>query len=435
MSKHVLRCTACARDHEDDGFRFTCASSHAPSLLRSVYEETSFLPQESSGISRYAHWLPARNRIPSTARTATFQSDALNRALGTPNLWLAFNGFWPDRGAHLEHATFKELEAAAVVARFPRDGTVLVAASAGNTATSLAAACSLAQIPAVIVVPQRAIGALRFVNPPHKCIKFIAVADGTYDDAIFFARRVAAHPGFFFEGGASNVARRDGIGTTMLAAVETLGRLPDHYVQAVGSGGGAIAAHEAALRLLATGMFGQRLPKLLLVQNEPSAPVHASWQQRSPILLGQEDPVSHRAAEQTLAAKVLGMRVPPYALPGGLYSILSESDGDTASATNEQARRSSTLFTDLEGVDIEPAAAVALAGLQNALSDGRIDRHANILLHITGGGREASLALRPCSVEPQLVVPLLATSLSRTAQAVVRLWSEGDVPAAGQFAS
>ena len=48
------------------------------------------------------------------------------------------------------------------------------------------------------------------------------------------------------------MARRDGMATTVLA-VTHIGRIPDYYFQAVGSGTGAIAAWEANLRLIEDG--------------------------------------------------------------------------------------------------------------------------------------------------------------------------------------
>ena len=45
------------------------------------------------------------------------------------------------------------------------------------------------------------------------------------------------------------------------------------------------------------------------------------------------------------------------------------------------------LFLRLEGIDIEPAAAVAVAGLRQAVAARRIPAQASVLLNITGGGR------------------------------------------------
>ena len=43
------------------------------------------------------------------------------------------------------------------------------------------------------------------------------------------------------EGGARNVARRDGMGTTVLEYARVTGEMPCHYLQAIGSGTGGIA--------------------------------------------------------------------------------------------------------------------------------------------------------------------------------------------------
>jgi cysteate synthase len=51
----------------------------------------------------------------------------------------------------------------------------------------------------------------------------------------------------------------------------------------------------------------------------------------------------------------------------------------------EWARR---LFQESEGIDIDPAAGVALASLHDAVACGLIRRDAVVALNITGGGRE-----------------------------------------------
>ncbi len=83
-----------------------------------------------------------------------YRSPALSRIVGLPNLWISFNGYWPERGAMFPTATFKDLEAEAVLARLPAnfDG-VLIVASAGNTAAAFARACGNWQQRCLIVVP------------------------------------------------------------------------------------------------------------------------------------------------------------------------------------------------------------------------------------------------------------------------------------------
>ena len=85
----------------------------------------------------------------------------------------------------------------------------------------------------------------------------LITVEGDYSDAISRSTAIAQLPHLTAEGGAKNCARRDGMATVMLDAATTIGRIPDYYVQAVGSGTGAIAAWEVAQRLIRTDGIGQ----------------------------------------------------------------------------------------------------------------------------------------------------------------------------------
>lgn len=92
--------------------------------------------------------------------------------------------------------------------------------------------------------------------------------------------------------GPKNVARRDGMGTTVLSAVEKIGRIPDYYFQAVGSGTGAIAAWEANKRFVADGRFGSHLMKLMVSQNAPFSLMYDAWKAGSRALLPLDENVA-----------------------------------------------------------------------------------------------------------------------------------------------
>lgn len=154
---------------------------------------------------------------------------------------------------------------------------------------------------------------------------------------------------FYAEGGAKNVARRDGMGTTVLSAATTIGEIPDYYFQAVGSGTGAIAAWEANMRLNEDGRFGDKLMKLIVSQNAPFVPMYDAWRVDSREMLPTEAARPRRDAE-IIDAKVLSNRKPPYSPAGGLYDALKATDGDIMVATNAQARKARTLFEQTEGI-------------------------------------------------------------------------------------
>ncbi|MET9700744.1 cysteate synthase [Streptomyces sp. NPDC006529] len=409
---YLLRCPVCHESRPDDGLRLDCAAAHRPGLLSTAYDRP-FAPGSGSGPFRYACWLPTAGRpLPDGAIGATYRAEALGRALGLTELWVAFSGYWPERGAALETGSFKELEAQAVLARLPERPPVLLVASAGNTAAAFLRACSRQRVDCVLVVPEGALPALAVAGERADCVRVVTVA-GDYTDAIELADAIAARPGFQAEGGTRNVARRDGLGTALLAAAETIGRLPDHYVQAVGSGAGAIAAHQAARRLLAAGFPGARradgapgaLPRLTLCQSAPFAPMVRAWED------GLAEPVigsgpEVRAAVAAAHAPELTTRKPPYAVAGGVRECLVESGGELRAVDNAEAAAAGRLFAAVEGNDIEPAAAVALAGLRQAVAAGRIRPDESVLLHVTGGGRARRAAAHPpTAVHPDLRIP------------------------------
>ncbi|MFE2071164.1 cysteate synthase [Streptomyces sp. NPDC059467] len=412
MEKRVSRhytvfCPLCGQRGQDDGMTLSCSRDHGPALLRSDYEVKEFTPRpDTEGLFRYRDWLPVTRTFPTTARTAVFQSEELSVQLGLPNLWIAFNGYWPERGAFLETATFKELEAWAVLGRLPSDPPVLVVASAGNTAAAFASICSRHRRPCLLIVPRRGLDRMRFRAPLDPAVRLVVLDGADYSDAIALAESVAALPGFQAEGGVRNIGRRDGLATVLYAAVEAMGRMPGVYVQAVGSGAGAIAVHEAATRLLGTGRHGTELPRLLLCQNASFAPLADSWRSGTRQLTpcGADDA---RAATRTVFADELTNRFPPYAVRCGVYDVLTESSGDVLTVEQDAAEYERDVFGKAESIDIEPASAVALAGLRKAVLDGWIPEREHILLNITGGGR-ARLA-RDHSLheaEPTLVADL-----------------------------
>jgi len=372
---------------DDDGVQLDCVHAHPPALLRSEYARTRHAPGSGTSVARYRSWLPLGRPIATDAATAVYRSSGLGGHFGLRNLWIAFNGWWPERGATLRTATFKEFEAIAVFGRLaPDEQRTLVVASAGNTAAAFAEIATASALPVVIVIPLEAWEPLASLVQIGPSVRIVAVEDGTYDDAIALAKRLAALDGYIAEGGVRNVARRDGMGTIVLEAVDAIGALPDVYVQAVGSAAGALAAHEAALRLIADGNFGSRLPRLLLSQNAPFTPIHDAWSRRA-ATLGERSAADVRERQSRIGATVLGNPAPPYSAPGGIREALAASGGRTYAVTNDEMARSMLQFAELEGIDVEPAAGVAIAALAQAVSDGGVGSDETVLLNVTGGGR------------------------------------------------
>lgn len=375
---------------EDTGWMLDAPGEIEPTLIRAVYEKERLdVKDDSWGLYKFADWLPVSRTLVGSSSPVTYKSKGLASALGLKNLWITFSGYWPEKGAHMKTCSFKETEAYSVCGRMtPEMDKVLVVASAGNTSRAFAKVCSENNIQLIICVPEDNIGALWFDEPLNDCVKLICSRSGSdYFDAIHLSNIVAGMEHFIPEGGAKNVARRDGMATTVLSAVTTIGEIPEYYFQAVGSGTGAIAAWEANLRLLEDGSFGKNKMKLMVSQNSPFTPLYDAWKADSRAMLPLDDFLARKQVEE-IDAKVLSNRKPPYPIFGGLYDALKDSSGDVLLATNSEAREAANLFLEKERIDIHPAAAVATATLIAAAKNGTIDKEALIMLNITGGGEE-----------------------------------------------
>ena len=393
-TKYHLQNVCDGHEFEDKGWTLVDPESKRPSLVRAVYENKRFTPRtELDGIYRYADWMPVKRILKHSCAPVTYKSKGLGKHLGLENLYITFSGWNPKIGAKFKTCSFKETEAYSVLARLDSDEKrTLVVQSAGNTARAFAQVCSDNKIPVVICVPNDNLHDLWFTKKLDKCVKLVTVPHGCdYYDAISIGEKLADDPGFILEGGAKNVARRDGMGTTILSFAEKTGAIPDAYFQAVGSGTGAIAAWENACRLGEDGRFGENKMKVFVAQNAPFTLMYDSWKAGSRDLLPLEPAAGRRQAEIILA-KVLSNRKPPYGLAGGLFDVLEASGGDVFLADNNDIMYWMMQFRNLEGYELLPAACVAVAALAKAVEEGKVGSQDMIMLNCTGGGTLAAMS-------------------------------------------
>ena len=391
-TKYTLKCVATGREFEDTGWILDDPEYKAPSLVRANYAKKQLeLKPETYGFYKFCDWLPVKRILNGSSAPVTDKCEALAKHLGLENLWITLSGYCPAKGVRMTTCSFKETEAYSVCARIDEnEDRVLVVASAGNTARAFAKVCSDNNIKLLLAVPSDNLDALWFSEPLNDCVKLIACEKGgDYFDAINLSNIALKSSKCYAEGGAKNIARRDGMSTTVLSAVTTIGRIPDYYFQAVGSGTGAIAAWEANMRLIEDGRYGDNVMKLIVSQNAPFVPMYDAWRHESREMLPYDMKKARRDAE-LIDAKVLSNRRPPYSVAGGLYDALKATDGNILVATNAQSKRACKLFKELEGVDIYPAPGVALASLIKMVEAGEIAKDACIMLNITGAGEEAA---------------------------------------------
>ena len=361
------------------GYTLSCQCN---SLLQTRY----FKPLELrplQGLWRFLNWLPCDKPLDTRAGSITYRSHGLGRELGLENLIIGFTGYWPERQAYNLTGSFKDLEASPTVARAKENGvSALTIASAGNTARAFAHMANITDFEVYLIVPESSMSMLWTPEVPTKRVHLITVKCDYYK-TIQIAGSFCKIKNILPEGGAKNVARRDGMGTVMLDAALTFKRLPDHYFQAIGSGTGAIGCWEMAKRLQSHGWNGQ--PKLHLSQNKPFIPIYNAWKAGRRQIL-PEDMLQAEKSINQLHAVVLSNRNPPYSVTGGVYDALLDTHGEMYAVSNSEAKQAGKLFNSLEGIDLLPAAEVVVASLIQAVEANLIKRDDWILLNVTGGG-------------------------------------------------
>ncbi len=399
---------SCGRVIEDN-YNFSC-SCRNPSFLRTNYSKTKFNPTNENTLWRFKNWLPVNNPPTKSddGKTVVYKSKGLCKELGLKQLYIAFNGYWPEKEAKIFTGTFKGLEAPPTIIRAKEKGIKeILIATAGNTGRAFAEATVNHNFDIVIVAPQSARNRLWTVGDiSENSVKLITMKSGNdYTDAINLGAKISDELGVETEGGAKNVARRDGMGTCFLEGINVIGEIPRHYFQAIGSGTGGIAAWEAAKRVITDGRFGKNLPVLHLSQNKRFAPMVTAWTNRRDKII-EEDLSLPSKDMVTLFAEVLANRTPPYSISGGVYDALSETNGNMYSVSEVEAQSAMKLMADTEEIDIIPPAAIAIASLIQAVDCKNINSNETILLNITGGGHKRlneNFDLKP--IQPILEVP------------------------------
>jgi cysteate synthase len=398
MRNYKLKCKKCGTVINANGIT---PPEHCPdSLIVSDYNEHRFSVKDINSIWKF-NWLPVSNPEFYQPGPVVYKSEGLAGKLGLNNLYIAFNGYWPEKGADIKTCTFKEYEAAAVLENArANDIKAMVVASAGNTARAFAHLSTVSSIPVIIVVPRMCLFEMWYLEASLKTPTLV-LEQGDYSNAIDLAKRIALVLGYPFEGGVKNIAKRDGLGLVLLEAVSKIGKLPDRYFQAVGSGTGAVAMWEMADRFLRDGRFGRELPVLHLAQNLPFAPMTKAWNNRSR-RLAKED-LNPELIEQ-ITTRVISNRYPAYSIQGGVYDALSATKGKMYGIENDEVFASMEMFDKTEGIDIVPAAGVAVAALNEAVMQNHVAKNDTILLNITGGGENRLRKdMKTHRVEPQFI--------------------------------
>jgi len=302
-----------------------------------------------------------------------YKPNKLGNFLGIKNLWLK-------NETENFTRTFKAREALVSLSRFQEIGLVEFAmCSTGNTAAAFSYAMRFTKKPMTIHMffPKWTV---IDIEPRTKGTTTVTIVNGDYDMTIRTAYDFCTRNGLAFEGGFANPSRIEGSKTIAYEIAET-DLEPDWYVQSVTSGTGVYALRKGYRELQEMGAV-KSAPRILCVQPESCAPmVHAFRKGKKKL-----DPEDRSNAQATFAT-TLSNANPAFSYPYVRKAVL-DSAGHFEDVSEAETARAFLLLFKLEKLLVDPASAVALAGIIKTISKGRIDREETILLNVSGGIRK-----------------------------------------------
>lgn len=285
----------------------------------------------------------------------------------------------------------------AVSAAVDAGAKVVACASTGNTSASAAAYAARAGLRPVVLVPAGRIAKSKLVQAMVFGATLLQL-DGNFDDCLRVARELTdSYPVVLVNSAAQDGMRLAGQQTAAYEVVDQLGSAPDLHLLPVGNAGN-ITAYWAGYQHYRAGSGS--LPRMLGFQAAGAAP----------IVRGERVP-----EPETVATAI---RVGNPARWSDANAALAESGGRIEAVPDEEILAAQARLAAREGIFVEPASAVGIAGLLRSHATGAIEPGQRIVITVTGNGLKDTEVLRSEGAgqqnAPSSVLPADTRTVART---------------------
>lgn len=336
---------------------------------------------------RYSELLPLQNPslYPSIGEgwTPLFPAHQLGMLLGLPNLYIKDERQNPT-------GSFKDRQAAVTVAALlEHDINEAVICSTGNVAIAFSAAFARAGLKLWAFITS--------LVPPDKMHEVaiygsqVIKVTGTYDQTKKLAAQFSLERGLFLDRGVRSITALESMKTIAFEIAEQLALLqlpnnadpkvqrtwssPDWYIQAVSGAIGPLGVLKGFREMRAAGLV-DKIPALACIQSSGCAPMAMAWDAGLDVVDPVLSPKTHITTLTT-------------GDPGRAYTLLRQrmletGRGTIDSVSDEDAFRALGLVAKVEGLSIEPAAAVAFAGLIKLARQGVIHPDDVVVINCSG---------------------------------------------------
>ncbi len=372
-----LECNICGNQQPYEPFTPAVCKKCDSQWLEAHYDYEAFkreilrgLPGRPANLWRYQDILPlekpAAHDLYPAGGTPLWLSQRFTAELSKARIYIKDERYGPT-------SSFKDRQAAVAVAAMNEGGIrEAVIASTGNAAVAYAAACARAGIKLWVfmtsLVPQEKLREAALFGAE------VIRVSGNYDQTKQIASQFAQRRHLLLDRGASSVPARESMKTIAYEIVEQLGwQAPDWYIQAVSGGLGPMGVYQGFREMYQMGLIS-RIPKLAIIQAEGCSPMVKAFK------AGKDtaDPVIPDTCIIILSTGDPGK---PYTY---LWNLTQQYGGTMEAVTDAEAFAAMRALAKSEGMAVEPAAAVAFAGLEKMLNSSTIGAEETVVVNCTG---------------------------------------------------
>lgn len=292
------------------------------------------------------------------------------------NLWLILEGMTPT-------GSFKDFGGTVLISVAKAAGIkAVVCASTGDTSAMAAAYAAAAGMKCAVVLPAGKVTAVQLAQPlVHGAV--VVTLPGSFDDCMRVVRELVteyeAYPA-----NSLNPARIEGHQATSFQIAQFFDwQMPEWIAVPVGNGSNCSSVGKG-MRLLHDRHFVPNMSRILACQSRAACPLSKSWLSSLPpdeiaewlarykkMKVGETTATAARIGDPVSASKVMREIISSH----GAMEIAAEKDLNKAVAVCGQ-----------DGIFVCPQTGIALAGIRNAVSGGRIKKNDAVVAVSTATG-------------------------------------------------
>ncbi len=386
MSSYLQRCITpdCHAEYNIDARLYVCSrcgglldveraedSPADPASLRDLWRQrlSSADTRDRSGVWRFREFLPFDHdtAIVSLGEGNTPLYDAPRSAgyCRLPQLKLKHQGSNPT-------GSFKDTGMTAAVTQARKLGArLVVCASTGNTAASLAAYAARADLVCAIIVPGGQVSHAKLAQALDYGAKVVEI-EGNFDACMTVIRELAEDDSIYLVN-SINPFRIEGQKTVAFELAEQLGwRVPDHLVLPGGNLGNSSAFGKGFRELVKSGLV-DRQPKISVVQAAGAAPFARFYSRGDLTLVNEEHPATLASAIK-IGAPVSWQKA---------WRAVRETSGSVITVTEQEIADAKAVI-GRDGIGCEPASATTVAGIRKLVDEGVIKEDETVVAVLTG---------------------------------------------------